>query len=61
MDKIKDINIGNTYGGLRVKRLNDKFYWSIEDYWGDYWLEISEELYNEIIKWDDNERQESRS
>ena len=57
MDEIKDINIWNTYGGLRVKSSNGKFYWSIRDYWGDDWSEISEELYNEIIKWDDNERQ----
>ena len=57
MDEVKDINIWNTYGGLRVKSSNGKFYWSIRDYWGDDWSEISEELYNEIIKWDKNERQ----
>jgi hypothetical protein len=56
MDEIKDINVCNTYGSLRVKSSNGKFYWSIEDYSGDHWLEISENLYNEIIKWDENER-----
>jgi len=57
MDEIKDINVCNTYGSLRVKSSNGKFYWAIQDYWEDEdWLEISENLYNEIIKWDENER-----
>lgn len=30
---MKDIgNIGNYYGGLVIKKENDKFYWIIENY-----------------------------
>ena len=53
---MKDIgNIGNYYGGLVVKKENDKFYWIIENYNTDFddisrWEEISESLYNELIK-----------
>lgn len=48
-------NIGNYYGGLNVKKENDKFYWIIENYNTDFndislWEEISESLYNELIK-----------
>lgn len=47
--------IGNYYGGLFVKKENDKFYWIIENYDTDFdditeWEEISESLYNELIK-----------
>ena len=53
MDEIKDINICNTYGGLRVKSSNGKFYWSIEDYSGDHWgcvyaIDVFPELKNNV-------------
>jgi hypothetical protein len=45
-------NIGNYYGGLHIKKVNDKFYWSIENYDGHDWEEIPESLYNELIKFE---------
>ena len=42
--------IGNYYGSLNVKNEDGKFFWSIENYDGDYWEEIPESLYNELIK-----------
>jgi len=48
-------DIGNYYGGLHVFERDGKFYWTIEDWNGisfdDYDIqEISESLYNELIK-----------
>lgn len=48
-------NIGNYYGGLSIKTENGKFYWIIENYDTDMedisdWSEISEDLYNELLK-----------
>tara|TARA_R110000851_G_scaffold201429_1_gene352665 strand:- start:306 stop:491 length:186 start_codon:yes stop_codon:yes gene_type:complete len=41
--------IGNYYGGLSVKSEGDKFFWSIEDYSGEDWQEITERLYMELL------------
>ncbi len=51
--------IGNYYGCLNVMTLDGKFYWCIENYDTDFddledWSEISEELYNSIIKFYNN-------
>lgn len=45
-------SIGNYYGDLSVKSKNGKFFWSIENYNGDHWEEISKELYTELLKHD---------
>lgn len=45
-------NIGNYYGGLNIKKDDDKYYWSIENYDGDDWEEIPESLYNELVKFE---------
>jgi hypothetical protein len=42
--------IENYYGGLYVKEVENKYYWTIEDYFGNKWEEISETLYNELLK-----------
>ena len=42
--------IGNYYGGLEVKKESERFWWSIEDWNGHYWEEITESLYNELVK-----------
>jgi hypothetical protein len=42
--------IGNYYGGLYIKTINDKFYWGIENHDGVEWEEISKELYELLIK-----------
>ena len=44
--------IGNYYGNLSVKEKGGKFYWGIENYNGTYWEEISEDLYNALLKHD---------
>lgn len=54
-EKITEIGeIGNYYGGLAVKQEDGKFYWSIENWDGCYWEEISQELYRALLKHDDN-------
>jgi len=42
--------ISNYYGGLWVKQEGRRYYFSIENYAGDEWEEISETLYNELLK-----------
>lgn len=42
--------IGNYYGGLWVKRINNMCYWSIENYSGDNWEEIPSALFDELLK-----------
>ena len=42
--------IGNYYGSLSIRRKDGKPYWSIENYDGHHWEEISEALYAELIK-----------
>ena len=47
--------IGNYYGGLTVTKYNGKYYWLIENYDTNKddindWEEISEKLYNLLIK-----------
>ena len=47
--EIKDV--GNFAGGLKVRSVNGAlFYWSIEDWRGEQWFDISEDLYNLLIK-----------
>lgn len=43
--------LSNYYGVVEVKEENGKFYWGLGD-WNeeDNWREVSEELYNEILK-----------
>jgi hypothetical protein len=47
--------IGNYYGGLNCKEENGKFYWSIENYDGHDWSEITEELYRALEKFSEIE------
>ena len=42
--------IGNYYGCLEVRTDGKKFEWSIGNYDGYFWEEISETLYNELMK-----------
>ena len=42
--------ICNYYGGLNIGECEGRFYWSIEDWNDDYWEEIPESLYRELIK-----------
>src|SRR5690606_32430959 len=42
--------ICNHYGGLSAKAEDGKFYWTIEGYGGEWWEEIPESLYHELIK-----------
>lgn len=47
--------IGNYYGGLYIKKENNKFYWIIENHDTEFnntdeWEEISENLYLSLIK-----------
>lgn len=47
------INVGacrNYYGGLSVKEEDGKFFWSIENYNGFSWHEISEKLFKLLIE-----------
>jgi hypothetical protein len=45
--------IGNYYGGLYIKKIENKYYWIIENYDTDFnnideWDEISERLFLEL-------------
>ena len=40
--------VGNYYGGLSTKQDDGNFYWSIENYDGENWREITKELFNEL-------------
>lgn len=51
------VNIGeieNYYGGLSVSSNEGKFYWSIEDWDGENWKEIPEELYMSLLKYQED-------
>tara|TARA_R110000851_G_scaffold168904_1_gene314985 strand:- start:68 stop:262 length:195 start_codon:yes stop_codon:yes gene_type:complete len=43
-------NIYNYYGGLEVANIGCKYYWSIEDYNGNEWEEITKQLYDSLIE-----------
>jgi len=43
-------DIGNYYGGLHVFKKDSKYYWFIKDWNDNYIEEISEELYELLIK-----------
>ena len=43
-------NIGNYYGGLAIKKENDKYYWTITGYEGDEYEEIPQYLFDALIK-----------
>jgi len=53
-------SIGNSYGSLEVKEEENKFYWSIEDYYGNDWEEITERLYRELLLFDGLYKGESK-
>lgn len=43
--------IGNYYGGLRVKKsVSGQAFWSIENWDGEHWEEIPDYLYNALLK-----------
>lgn len=44
--------IGNYYGCLSVAQENDKYYWSIENWDGHHWEEITKELYDALMKFE---------
>jgi len=51
--KMKEIGeIGNYYGGLKVKEEDGKFFWSIENWNGDSWNEIPQYLYDALMKYE---------
>lgn len=54
MSEIRGIGkIYNYYGGLCVKEESNKYYWSIEDWNGHDWKEITKELYDSLNKFED--------
>lgn len=44
--------IGNYYGGLKVKEENGKLYWGIKNYDGTEWEVIPKYLYNALLKFE---------
>ncbi len=44
--------IGNYYGKLSVVKHESKYFWSIENYDGQCWQEITEKLYNTLIEFE---------
>lgn len=45
--------ICNYYGALSVNTEDGKFYWGIENWDGTEWEEITEELYNNLISFEE--------
>lgn len=45
--------IGNYYGCLEVKEEGGKYFWSIENWDGHTWEEIHEELYLQLMAFQD--------
>ena len=43
---------GNYYGQLSVVKHGSKYFWSIENYDGQDWQEITEKLYNTLIEFE---------
>ena len=46
--------IGNYYGKLSVVKYGSKYFWSIENYDGQCWKEITEKLYKTLIEFEEN-------
>lgn len=44
-------DIDNYYGGLSISREGGRYYWSIENWDGQYWKEIPEYLYVALSKY----------
>ena len=58
-EKIKKIGeIENYYGGLSVKLKNGKYYWGIENWSGTSWREITKELYEALLKFEEERKLE---
>lgn len=51
--KTKIGDIGNYYGGLNVKKTKEGYFWSIENYDGDWWSEIPKHLYDALISYEE--------
>jgi hypothetical protein len=48
--------IGNYYGSLFVKKDDDgRCWWSIENYDGNDWEQIPQSLYDELMKFEDQD------
>lgn len=50
MKEYNVIGLCNYYGNVQIRQKNKKYYWSLEDYSGTDWHEISKELYELILK-----------
>jgi hypothetical protein len=48
--------IGNYYGSLNIKDENGVYFWSIENWDGNYWEEIPKSLYNALVKFERQRR-----
>lgn len=48
---ITEYNVGNYYGRLKTKSEDGKFFWCVENYYGDTWEEISFDLYESLMKY----------
>jgi hypothetical protein len=44
--------IGNYYGELEVKTKDGKYFWSIDNWNGHDWEEITKELYDALIEFE---------
>lgn len=48
--------IRNWYGGLWVTQDGEKFFWAIESYYGHKWYEIPKELFDSLVRYEENRR-----
>lgn len=47
----KELPVGNTYGSLCIKIEDGRYYWCVQDCFGDDWSEISEVLYRILLNY----------
>ena len=48
--------LSNYYSEITIRKDKDKFYWNVKDYAGEKDVEISETLYKELLKFENNPR-----
>lgn len=53
--------ICNYYGGLSVKKEDGKYFWGIENYDGTEWEEITEQLYSNLISFEEKRSKDADS
>lgn len=52
----RELDIGNYYGCLNIAKVEGKYYWCIENYTGFHPKEITKELYDALLIFNNKEK-----